>query len=139
MAKMSGGAGEVNGFLDSGCEVQGELRFENRFKVHGRFRGQVQSDGELIIGEGGVVEGIVSVGALSVSGCLKGQVGASRRVEIRASGRVEGEIDSPVLVVETGARLDGDCRMKRHEQPAAAPGGPSLEASTPSNEEQAVG
>lgn len=107
----TGSPGDLNGFLDAGCEVQGDLRFENTFRVHGRFKGTVQSDGRLVVGEGGVVEGVVTVGELSVSGHLEGRVEAARRIEIGANGRVEGEINSPVLVIESGAFFQGQCTM----------------------------
>ena len=119
MSKNSrtGSQGELNGFLDAGCEVQGDLRFDSTFRVHGRFKGNVQSDGRLIVGEGGVVEGVVAVGELSVSGRLEGRVDAGRRIEIGAKGRVEGEINSPILVIESGAFFEGQCTM--NSKPAA--------------------
>ncbi len=118
----TGSSGELNGFLDAGCEVHGELRFENTFRVHGRFKGTVESEGQLIIGEGGVVEGVVAVGELHVSGRLEGRVETTRRTEIGANGRVEGEINAPVLVIESGAFFQGQCTMqsKPSRPPASA-------------------
>lgn len=118
----TGSPGELNGFLDAGCEVHGELRFEDTFRVHGRFKGTVESDGQLIVGEGGVVEGGVAVGELHVSGRLEGRVETTRRTEIGANGRVEGEINTPVLVIESGAFFQGQCTMqsKPSRPPASA-------------------
>ena len=107
--------GDLNGFLDAGCEVQGDLRFRNTFRVHGHFRGTVESEGELIVGEGGVVEGVVKVAELSVSGRLEGQVEATKRIEIGVNGHVEGEINSPVLVIASGAFFQGKCTMSPSE------------------------
>ncbi len=107
--------GDLNGFLDAGCEVRGELRFENTFRVHGRFNGTVESEGELIVGEGGVLEGVVKVGELSVSGRLEGQVEAKRRIEIGVNGHVEGEISAPALVIASGAFFQGQCKMSPAE------------------------
>ena len=112
--------GDLNGFLDAGCEVQGDLRFENTFRVHGRFNGTVESDGELIVGEGGVLDGVVKVGELSVSGRLEGRVQARRRIEIGVNGHVEGEISSPVLVIASGAFFQGQCNMSPSEDAASS-------------------
>ena len=114
---------DLNGFLEAGCEVQGDLRFRNTFRVHGHFSGTVESEGELIVGEGGVVEGVVKVGELSVSGRLEGQVEATKRMEIGANGHVEGEINSPVLVIASGAFFQGQCTMSPSEtvRPARPP------------------
>lgn len=122
----TGSPGELNGFLDAGCEVHGELRFEDTFRVHGRFKGTVQSEGQLIIGEGGVVEGGVAVGELHVSGRLEGRVETTRRTEIGANGRVEGEINTPVLVIESGAFFQGQCTMASKASRLPATGEPAI-------------
>ncbi len=130
--------GDLNGFLDAGCEVQGDLRFQNTFRVHGHFSGTVESEGELIVGEGGVVEGVVRVGELSVSGRLEGRVEASKRIEIGVNGHVEGEISSPVLVIASGAFFQGQCTMSPSEavrpaRPAIVGGGEPAPASEDSD------
>lgn len=107
--------GDLNGFLDAGCEVQGDLRFDNTFRIHGHFNGTIESEGDLMVGEGGVVKGVFNVGQLSVSGRLEGRVEASRRIEIGANGHVEGEIRSPVLVIASGAFFQGQCSMRASE------------------------
>ena len=122
----TGSPGELNGFLDAGCEVHGELRFENTFRVHGRFKGTVESDGQLIVGEGGVVEGVVAVGELHVSGRLEGRVETTRRTEIGANGRVEGEINAPVLVIESGAFFQGQCTMQSKPSRSPATSEPAM-------------
>lgn len=136
--RRTGSHGELNGFLDAGCEVQGDLRFESTFRVHGRFKGNVQSEGQLIVGEGGVVEGVVNVGELSVSGRLEGRVEAARRIEIGATGKVEGEIDSPVLVIESGAFFQGQCTMKAKSAAPVAAGKPSTMDPAPAEDETAT-
>ena len=115
---------DLNGFLDAGCEVQGDLRFQNAFRVHGHFSGTVESEGTLVVGEGGVVKGVVKVGELSVSGHLEGRVEAAKRVEIGANGHVEGEIKAPVLVIESGAFFQGECSMASPE--TARPAKPAI-------------
>ena len=131
----TGSPGELNGFLDAGCEVHGELRFENSFRVHGRFKGTVESDGQLIVGEGGVVEGVVAVGELHVSGRLEGRVQTSRRTEIGAKGRVEGEIHAPVLVIESGAFFQGQCTMNSKASQPPATGEPAMVESAQADSE----
>ena len=54
---------------------------------------------------------------LVVRGQLVGNVTASERVEIKGSARVTGDVEAPVVVMESGAVLDGQCRMTK-EKPA---------------------
>jgi cytoskeletal protein CcmA (bactofilin family) len=107
------GSGELNGFLDVGSKIQGELRFEDTFRIDGHLQGKTTSKGDLIVGEKGRVEGEIAVGQLFVSGTVLGSVQATGRVEIMAGARVEADVDTPVLVVEEGAHFTGGCTMGR--------------------------
>lgn len=109
MFKEDRGAGELNGFLDAGSHIKGELVFDDTFRVDGRLTGTVRSKGDLVVGESGIVEADVEVGRLFVSGTLRGEVRAGRRVELANSARVEGCIVCPTLVIEEGAKVDGRC------------------------------
>jgi len=64
-----------------------------------------------VIGPQGVVDGEVRVGSLVVTGRLRGTVWTRERLQIGAGAHVEGEIHTPVLVVEDGAVFEGRCCM----------------------------
>jgi cytoskeletal protein CcmA (bactofilin family) len=119
-----GSAGELNGFLDKGSHLEGELRFEQTFRVDGRVTGRVVSTGDLVVGERGEIEGEVEVGRLYVSGTVRGKVRA-RRLEIAARGRLFAEVETPALVVEEGALFEGACAMEREARPEIAPAEPA--------------
>jgi cytoskeletal protein CcmA (bactofilin family) len=125
--KSTAKQGDLNGFLDRGSHLRGELQFEAHFRVHGKFTGEVTTEGELIVGEGGEVEGEVRVGQVLVSGTLRGSIQASRRVQITSTGKVFADVDTPALVVEDGAIFEGRCSMSRDDSKSASPaGGPKL-------------
>jgi cytoskeletal protein CcmA (bactofilin family) len=117
-------ARELNGFLDAGSKIRGELSFDESFRVDGAIDGKVVSPGELIVGEQGVVEGEIEVGTLYVSGTVRAKVRATQRLEITAKGRVYGEISAVALVIEEGALLQGSCVMDHavEERPVRDPG-----------------
>ena len=101
----------LNGFLDRGSHFQGELTFEETFRIDGRFEGKIRSGGELILGDDADVNAEMEVGRLSVNGNLKGSVQATERVELLAGARVLGDITTPVLRIEEGAHFEGSCQM----------------------------
>ena len=107
--------GDLNGFLDAGSHIQGELHFDDTFRVDGKLTGRAVSQGDLVVGENGVVEADIEVGSIFVSGTVKGTIKASERIEIAAGGKVIADLDTPALVVEDGALLEGNCRMSRGE------------------------
>lgn len=104
-------SGDLSGFLDQGSHFEGELRFEQSFRVDGKVSGTIRSEGDLVVGEKGEIDGEVRVGRLFVSGVVRGEIHVSKRVSIHARGRVEGEVHAPALVIEEGGVLEGRCAM----------------------------
>lgn len=127
--KKNRARGDLNGFLDAGSFIDGTLHFEDTFRLDGRLRGSIASRGDLVVGEHGEVEADIEVGRIFVSGIVRGKVKAHHRVEITAGGRMLADLETPSLVVEDGATLQGQCNMAsrdsvagRREQAEAAPG-----------------
>ena len=113
MFKGSGPQGDLNGFLDAGSHMTGELYFEDTFRIDARFTGNVVSDGELIVGERGDVDGEIRVCRVYVSGTVRGALRASERVVITAAGKVLADVYTPSLTIEDGAFFEGRCSMER--------------------------
>jgi cytoskeletal protein CcmA (bactofilin family) len=98
---------EVRGFLDDGTEVIGDLKFSEVLHLHGRISGKVLSDGELVVGEKGVIEGDVEVGVLTLGGSLIGNIVARTKAHLLNTARVRGDVCTPVLKVDEGASWEG--------------------------------
>jgi len=98
---------EVRGFLDDGTEVIGDLRFSDVLHLHGRIKGRVISDGELIVGEKGVIEGDVEVGILTLGGMLIGNIIAKKKAHFLNTARIRGDVTTPILRVDEGAVWEG--------------------------------
>jgi cytoskeletal protein CcmA (bactofilin family) len=109
--KPQGERSSLNGFIDKGSFIRGDLSFEETFRIDGRFEGKIRSGGELILGDDADVNAEMEVGRLSVNGKLKGSVQATERVELLAGARVLGDISTPVLRIEEGAHFEGSCQM----------------------------
>ncbi len=102
---------QVLGFLDKGTTVTGELEFAGMLRIDGNFHGSISTTDTLIIGEHAIVNADVKVGEIEIHGQVSGTIDAKRRVEISSTGRVRGEIQTPVLLVNPGGIVDGQIRM----------------------------
>lgn len=118
MARQS--SDTLNGFLDPGCTVRGELEFSSAFRVDGRLEGTVSSKAELIVGEQGHLEGTITVARCLVGGTVKGTITASERVVLHAGAKVWADITAPTIVMEDGAFFEGKITMSG-KAPAAEP------------------
>ena len=116
MFKSDGERGDLNGFLDAGSHIEGDLHFEDTFRIDGRLSGRVVSNGDLVVGEQGQVEGELRVGRIFISGTVKGSVRATQRVEITAQGKVNADLETPSLLIEDGAFFEGRCSMGKRSQ-----------------------
>lgn len=107
----------LTGFLDQGCTIKGDVAFSELLRVHGHVTGTVVSDDELLVGEGGIVEGELKVGRLVVAGTVRGTVRVKERLLVHSSGKVLAEVYAPKLIVEEGGVLEGAVHMVPEGKP----------------------
>ncbi|MFK4764011.1 polymer-forming cytoskeletal protein [Desulfobaculum sp. SPO524] len=102
---------EINAFLGSGTTYQGRLEFKGSVRIDGKFNGEVESEGTLVIGKDARVEGTIHVGQLIVSGKVQGEVRATGKVVLHKTANVDGSMATPVLMMEEGAVMEGSISM----------------------------
>ncbi len=126
-AGSAGASGEIKAILGKGSEFEGKLKFEGTVRVDGKFKGEVQSQGTLIIGEHALIEGDVDVDTAIVAGKVEGNISAKTRLELHAPAKLTGNITAPVIIIQEGVTFDGNCQMSK--------GGPKTTSSmsNPSN------
>ena len=108
---MKKGQATLNGFPDQGCTITGDVLFADLLRVHGHVVGRVTGEHELLVGEGGLVEGEIQVGRLIVAGTVKGTVRVKERLVVHGSGKVMAEVFAPTLVVDEGGVMEGVVHM----------------------------
>lgn len=89
----------------------GELAFDRSLVVKGRLEGTISSSGDLFVNEGASVDATIKAALISVRGSVQGQLIARERIELFSSAVVEGTLQAPDLIVQSGCRLNGECRM----------------------------
>ena len=115
------GGDDVIALLGRGSAFEGKLTFEGTVRIDGTFSGEVFSDDTLVIGEGALVQATVDVGTLIVHGNLEGDVRAAALIDLRAPGRLIGDIAAPSVMIEKGAYFEGACSMSGEaEEPAVS-------------------
>jgi cytoskeletal protein CcmA (bactofilin family) len=103
--------GEARAYLDKGSKIMGKLFFEGPVRIDGQVDGEISSNDIVVIGEGAVVTAQLKAASVVIAGKISGDIVAAKRVEIRPTAKVFGNITTPVLVVEDGALFEGHCTM----------------------------
>ena len=125
------GSGGLTAFIDQGSEFEGKLSFRDTVRIDGRFRGEIASENTLIVGESGEINATIRSNTVVVSGLVEGDIIAARKVVLHKTARVHGNLETPSLVVEEGAALDGQVKMPGTEGKGALkaiPGGARKQA-----------
>jgi cytoskeletal protein CcmA (bactofilin family) len=78
----------------------------------------VSSGGTVVVGEKAAVDAELQVNVAVVMGEVKGKIEAKERIEVYPPGRVDGDIQSPVISIEPGGVFNGSCAMKASVVPA---------------------
>lgn len=104
--------GTLSGFVGNGTVLTGEATFKAMLRVDGHLSGRISSEsGTLIVGNNGQVDADIQVAVAVIHGTINGDIVASQRLELGRAARVNGNIQTPSLVIEQGAVFEGSCRM----------------------------
>jgi cytoskeletal protein CcmA (bactofilin family) len=104
--------GSLSGFVGSGTVITGEASFKSMLRVDGRFSGRISSaGGALIVGAGGQVDANIEVAVATIHGVVNGDIIASDRIELGRAAKLNGNIQTPSLMIEQGAIFEGSCKM----------------------------
>lgn len=99
--------------INEGTEIEGKVTFTGTVLLNGRMRGEIVSNDSLVVGEKGVVNATIHAGMVEISGEVVGNISATDRIELHANCRVYGDIEAPVVIIDEGALLEGQCRMTK--------------------------
>jgi cytoskeletal protein CcmA (bactofilin family) len=103
----------ISTFLGPDASIEGTIEFQGTIRLDGRVKGKIKSgEGTVIVGEKAVVDAEIMVGTAIVMGEVIGTIDAADRIEVYPPGRITGDIQSPVISIEEGGMLNGNCSMK---------------------------
>ncbi len=122
MARADRHKGDVNAFMGPGSEFEGKLHFTGSVRLDGKVTGQIESQGLLIIGPSGRIQAEVKVDTVVICGEVRGDVSASRRIELKPPAKVYGTLTTPTLVIHEGVVFEGACQMTQPYQEVAHKG-----------------
>ena len=90
---------------------KGQLQFEKGVRLLGKFEGEINSDGQLLVAEGATLTGDVKASAIRIEGRVQGNLEAKNKIQLTASARLEGDVQTQRLEVAEGAVLVGRCTV----------------------------
>ena len=108
---MADSSAEYGTILGPDARFKGEFSFDSSAKVLGRVEGSITSKGKLLIAAGATCKANVTANEVAIEGFIEGNVEATERVEIKAKGRINGDIIASRMTMGDGATIDGHVRI----------------------------
>jgi len=92
-------------------EFKGSLKDKESIRIDGKFEGEIEVGGTLIVGEDAVIKANIKAKSVSIGGKVVGDVNCEGKVELFSSGSLEGKVKASDLTIAEGALFNGECRM----------------------------
>ncbi|HMM11941.1 MAG TPA: polymer-forming cytoskeletal protein [Bacteroidales bacterium] len=102
----------VRNILGQGTVIKGDIELQGDFRIDGNLFGNISSQGRIVIGPTGVVEGNIVCANADISGKVAGNITTSDLTTFKASAVVSGELTTTRLAIEVGAVFNGMCSMQ---------------------------
>lgn len=93
--------------LGESAKLDGTFNIGESIQIECEVAGEINVEGKLVIGEKGVVHADVHTVDAVIRGRYEGSMVATGNVEIAATGRVSGNIQTDSLVISKGGFFDG--------------------------------
>ena len=103
-------AGKINSIME-GTSIEGEMRSDSNIRIDGRVKGTINVRGRLIVGQTGVVEGDVTCQSSDIEGMVNGKITCQDLLSLKATAKLNGDINTKKLAIEPGALFTGNCSM----------------------------
>jgi cytoskeletal protein CcmA (bactofilin family) len=93
--------------INSDLTIEGKIIGSGHIRIAGRFKGDVQVDGNVTLDTGAHLEGLVRASVVVVGGELVGNIENAKRVELLEGGVISGDVKAGSLTVAAGSRMRG--------------------------------
>ena len=97
--------------IGDGTTITGDIKSKGDIRVDGSLKGSIETEGKVVVGQGGVVEGDVICKDADVAGVLKAKITVSQLLSLKSSAKLNGDIVTNKLSIEPGATFTGSCSM----------------------------
>ena len=97
--------------ISKGVKIEGKLSCSGNIRLDGEVQGDISSQGTVIVGENGRVNGQINAGNITIGGKVTGTVRAKEKTVLEAKANLKGDLITKLLSVEAGAIFNGNSKM----------------------------
>ncbi|MGD9851552.1 MAG: polymer-forming cytoskeletal protein [Nitrospirales bacterium] len=109
--KVGDGTEDFQMYLGHKSRLTGVLKVQGTMRIDGMVEGEVFGSDVMQIGKTGRVEATVKASHIISQGPLRGDIFANKKIELMSPATLEGQIDTPVFLLEEGVLVNGTLKM----------------------------
>jgi cytoskeletal protein CcmA (bactofilin family) len=106
---------DVDTVLAEDIDFSGTMKFQNSLMIKGKFDGQIDAVGHLILGPNAIVKATIRAGIVTNYGKIIGNVETIKKLELLKGAELSGDVKTPDLIIESGCIFNGKCTMTSGE------------------------
>ncbi|TVY02942.1 bactofilin family protein [Cohnella terricola] len=97
--------------IGEGTTFEGKIKSEAGLRIEGQMIGDIDCAGDITIGENGIARSHVKARNVVIAGQVMGNVSASAKLTIKATGQLHGNLSAHELSIESGGVFQGSSNM----------------------------
>ena len=97
--------------IRKGTEIKGDVTCAGDIRIDGVLNGTLNSQGKVVVGQSGIIEGEVTCKNADISGNIKANIVVRELLQLKATANIAGDINTNKLSIEPGANFTGTCNM----------------------------
>ncbi len=103
--------GTVINMIGVGTTITGDVNSNGDLRIDGTLKGSVATEGKVVLGKNGIIEGDVVCNNADIAGEIKAKITVSQLLTLKSTAKLKGDIITNKLSIEPGAVFSGSCSM----------------------------
>ncbi|MDP8227698.1 MAG: polymer-forming cytoskeletal protein [Candidatus Celaenobacter polaris] len=112
---MKNGENNLDTIIGEHTKLNGEIHSEGGVRIDGEVDGKIICDGFLLIGEKANVKADIQSNEAVISGKVEGNITIEKKLELKSSALINGDIIAKILSMESGTQISGNCSVQQVE------------------------
>lgn len=100
-------AQDMTAIVGANTEFEGILHYNGTIRIDGKVKGEIYTDGVLLIGKEAVINARIRARSIVSCGRIAGDVIATEKIALLAPACLKGSVTTPLLSMEEGVHFKG--------------------------------
>ena len=106
-------SGKVDSIIGTEAEIKGHIISRATIRIDGKVEGDIDSQGDIIVGKEGKIKGDLKAKNIIMSGRVVGNIHSEERTELLEGGQLVGDMKAATVVIAEGGMFEGHCEMQK--------------------------